>query len=272
MPNTKRIEKILQTYAIILSIVIGIILIFRLFFSSIFNANTDEYLYWNILLVFVLVLLIYLSCKPDNWRIFMALHIIISAIFFCGSTAKPLLGSLVFMIAWIIGYTNGFFHSHYIIKVITWITILFCFSFFQTPFKLKNFLNSILDSTLVVITLYLSFVLVRAYFTELTSANSQKTHPKFGTLYLQDYDFSERELYCIYCVMNNRTYNEIANSLYISPSVIKKCMVDIFDAFEVQNKETLMTLLVQYKLIYPSSCNFTKYEERLNEQLQEKQE
>lgn len=270
MPSIKSSDKILHTYSIILSILIGCVLIFRILFSNLFVSEDNVYIYWNLFLVFVLVFLIYLAYKPDNWRIFMVLHIIFSAILFSGTTAKPLLGSFVYMIAWVIGYTNGFFHSHYIIKTIIWIASLLCFSFFQTPLNLKIFMNSILESSLVIICLYISFTLLRAYFTELVSSNSQKTHPKFGTLYLQDYDFSDRELYCIYSVMNNRTYNEIANALYLSPSVIKKCMLEIFEAFEVQNKETLMTLLVQYKLIYPSTCDFTKFEERIQEQHLEK--
>ncbi|HPX26008.1 MAG TPA: hypothetical protein PLG87_04315 [Treponemataceae bacterium] len=80
-----------------------------------------------------------------------------------------------------------------------------------------------------------------------------KPIPKPGSLLVfQDYPFTERQIMCIYLVMQGTSsYKSIADRLAISISVIKKEMLEIYHFFGVKNREMLYILLSQYNPVYP---------------------
>lgn len=68
---------------------------------------------------------------------------------------------------------------------------------------------------------------------------------------LSNFNLSERQTKCLVeCVCNSLSYKQIAEKIFISESVIKKEMQNIFEIFDVENKEQLKILLAPYKLVF----------------------
>lgn len=74
--------------------------------------------------------------------------------------------------------------------------------------------------------------------------------PYYGSkLYLKDYGLTERQIdFLRYCIIEGKTYEEIAAIKEISVSVVKKEMSNCCKLFGVKNRESLRILLLQYKI------------------------
>lgn len=104
---------------------------------------------------------------------------------------------------------------------------------------------------------YIYFLLFKKFSFLLLREKNTNSQKKISTLLpgsildLSDFDLSERQIKCLVeCVYNNSSYKQIAEKIFISESVIKKEMQNIFEIFDVENKEQLKILLSPYKLFF----------------------
>lgn len=177
-----------------------------------------------------------------------------------------MLGIILFGFFILLLFAWGFFVQRFLEKVLIsfglWTIVLlsllpfgahrFFFAFGVSLFNISTYIciYSVLYSKL-------SHLLPDVMFTAEKTKNSL---PKPGSLLvLDDLSFTERQIMCIFLVMQGTSsYKTIADKLAISISVIKKEMLEIFRFFGVKNREMLYVALSQYNLVYPDSIDKLK--------------
>ena len=81
------------------------------------------------------------------------------------------------------------------------------------------------------------------------TANNIKLPPYGSEINLADYGLTERQIkFLTIYLFEGKTYDQIAQENYISLSVVKKEMAYCCKAFGVKNRESLVVLLLQYKI------------------------
>ena len=98
--------------------------------------------------------------------------------------------------------------------------------------------NLVLAAGLIISSVFLFYDHLSPYFMEKR------------TLDLKEKQLTERQKTCIRGVMDQKTTREIASELIISPSVVKKELVNLYDVFGVDDYVSLYSYLSEFTVIF----------------------
>lgn len=126
------------------------------------------------------------------------------------------------------------------------------------PFGIDRFIFAFAVSIFMTAAfIYIYFLLFKKFSFLLLREKSTNFQKRISNLLpgsildLSNFNLSERQTKCLVeCVCNSLSYKQIAEKIFISESVIKKEMQNIFEIFDVENKEQLKILLAPYKLVF----------------------
>lgn len=126
------------------------------------------------------------------------------------------------------------------------------------PFGIDRFIFAFAVSIFMTVAfIYIYFLLFKKFSFLLLREKSTNFQKRISNLLpgsildLSNFNLSERQTKCLVeCVCNSLSYKQIAEKIFISESVIKKEMQNIFEIFDVENKEQLKILLAPYKLVF----------------------
>lgn len=200
------------------------------------------------------ILCIAICIKPDFYPLQYFVLIIESScttlIGFAG------IGTMIFMFFVLTLFTNGSFTKNprpKIIAIIIWWSLIIVGVF--PAFGIKGGLFA-LFLTLLYIGMYLAiYDKLKSKLTYLLPkkevVDSNINLPEYGKeLNLTEYGLSNRQIkFLLDCINDGKTYEEIAKENNISVSVVKKEMAFCCKTFGVKNREALIILLLQYKIV-----------------------
>lgn len=163
-----------------------------------------------------------------------------------------LLGLILYSTMLILFLANGQFKRNFKVKLILLGIIWFSICLLSIP---QGFHVCI---RLFVVSVFLFAVYTNVYFklkrlltpfitTPLVT--NDKLPPIGESLVLSSFDLTDRQIEMIlFYKINNATYGEISEKFNISPSTVKKDMVQIFNTFGVTNLRDFNTVLLQYNV------------------------
>lgn len=153
-----------------------------------------------------------------------------------------LLGLLFFLFALSLAMKMGFFRTHIRIKIVS-LTLIF-FSVFLVQFTKTNGTEKFIIS-MVNIVIAIALIIGFLY---IFHDNLKEFYTKKESLDIARYNFTKRQIACIKGCYEQKKLKTIADEEYISESAIKKEMLVIYSAFDVEDRHDLFHLLSQYTL------------------------
>ncbi len=194
------------------------------------------------------------------------LTVVIVECFYTVLIGYEMLGIILYGFLMLLLFAWGFFVRKFMLKVaivlLSWVIVLlslFPYGSHRFFFALGISVFNISTYVCIYSALYSKLSHLLPEF-PLISQKGDSILPKPGSLLVfQDYDFTERQIQCIYLTMQGiASYKEVADKLAISISVIKKEMLEIFRFFGVKNREMLYIFLSQYNPVYPDCVDKLK--------------
>lgn len=172
--------------------------------------------------------------------------------FFTTWTSYETLGTVLFLILLSFLFTNGFFKVHLKLKLslllIFWFTVLIGVFPFGLHRAILAYASAIFFAS---VSFYFYEILKDDLSTYLPVSNvtCSKLPASGAEIHLQDYGLTERQIDITKEVIHgNSSYKAMAEKLITSVSTVKWEMSNLFRIFEVNNREELRILLLQYKI------------------------
>ncbi len=186
----------------------------------------------------------------------ISLIVLITQSIYSVLTGYDLLGMFHFFLINLILFYNNFYNTKTKLKFISiyllWILLLTSLISFGIDRFIFAFAVSIFMTSAFI---YIYFLIFKKFSFLLLKEKNSSFQKKISDLLpgsildLSSFNLTERQTKCLVdCIYNNLSYKQIAEKIFISESVIKKEMQNIFEVFDVENKEQLKILLAPYKL------------------------
>lgn len=195
----------------------------------------------HILIVFAAFFFI-VSLKPD-WYILISL-VSMAAGLLNIYDGGDIIGLMLYLFGLAIDLKAGFFRKHRYKKITVAGSIFFLVLAIQISHSTERFVLSLMN---ISILLLVCFLFVRIFREEFRSYFIAR-----GTINLASYGFTPRQLACLRGSLEHLPLQTIADTQFVSVSVIKKEMQKIYTVFELEDRHDLYELLEQNDLIFPS--------------------
>lgn len=219
-----------------------------------FDLSVAEYIIIQICLIVDIFCFVLVIISAKNWFFFTLAHVlqgIVLTFDSSGATSEIIIGSLMIIMGYLVAFSNNFCKRKALLKTSIFLFLLIAPPLFNPFVEWRDKTATILLIIFVIWVFILCYFLFKDYLSELLPPIPKRLDSKNGKLDISEYNFDERELFCIRETLSGNPYKSMAIELHCSESVIKKIMVNVFQKFGVSTREQLIGLLMQYEIVYP---------------------
>ena len=170
-------------------------------------------------------------------------------------TGYETLGIFLFTALGIFSFCNGDLRTNFKLKISLFLTTWFASLFGILPFGIARFILSLAESVLFITFYFCIYKKLAKLLAPISPVLDAITDIKINlpepgkTIYLCDYDLNERQQKFIYDNIKFKSnYHDLSEKYYVSPSTVKKEMVNAFNKIGVKNLEELRLLFMQYEV------------------------
>lgn len=252
--NNLQSKQLINIYFRIYAFILVVVSVCSLFiYSYVFPSSNRIKFYFNqIIFIICFFLSFFLLFKPTLWQFFCYINTLLTTTALINN--HIFMGIFLYSTSLLIAFSVGYYRKHFIVKTVVSLSLFFVLLLPLLYFyNLVTFIIALLASLFSFSIISLILLIFSSYLEKLLPDTLiSKNITQTSLIDLQQFQFSDKELYCIQSVIAGQPYKVIASDLAVSESVVKKMMCRIFAAFNVDTRERLVAYFAANKVIYPT--------------------